>query len=160
MPVAGLLTSRVKRKVYFRLALTVCMRASCSLDNSECAFRSEDFAPSRWVYQREAARLLAVVARMRGAGGGLTSPLQDAHVAVVLAGGHPRVLLPPGKAVDEAQAALSLVEPAEGCGGGLLSGLRLAAVCLPERVLVLKISWAHTSQGTCVLKRAHTCCGT
>ena len=133
------------------------MRAACSLDNSECAFRSEDFAPSRWVYQREAARLLAVVARMRGAGGGLTSPSQDAHVAVVLAGGRPRVLAPPGKAGDEAQAALSLVEPAEGCGGGLLSGLRLAAVC-PRAGVGEDIMGTHP-QGTCVLNWAHTCCG-
>ncbi|KAK9835422.1 hypothetical protein WJX81_008561 [Elliptochloris bilobata] len=104
------------------------------LDDSECAFRSEDFLPSRWAYQREAASLLLAGARLRGAAGPPT-PLGTwrglsagtARFAFVLAGGAPRVLAPPGQAADAALAALSEVKPAEG-GGGFLSGLRLAAL--------------------------------
>ena len=110
------------------------MRAR-SLDNSEHAFRSEDYAPSRWGFQREAAALLAAGARPHGAARAAPPAAGMAHgerrgaaaVAVVLAGGAPRVLVPPQAGVDAALAAVSLVQAAEG-PGGLLGGLRLAAV--------------------------------
>lgn len=112
-----------------------CAGHARSLDNSECAFRSEDFAPNRFAYQREATSVLVTGARLRGAGrtagpGALRpgGPCGTApRCAVVLAGGMPRVLVPPGQADGAALAALSAVEPDER-GGGFLGGLRLAAV--------------------------------
>ena len=114
-----------------------CAGHARSLDNSECAFRSEDFAPNRFAYQREATSVLITGARLRGAGGtagpgapGAGGPCGAApRCAVVLAGGLPRVLVAPGQADHAALAALSAVEPDER-GGGFLGGLRLAAVRL------------------------------
>jgi hypothetical protein len=121
---------RVRAGVSTR-ALTRRWPRARSLDNSELAFRSEDYAPSRWGFQREAAALLATGARLHGAAPAAGAPRAErrgaAAVAVVLAGGAPRVLVPPQAGVDAALAAVSLVQAAEG-PGGLLGGLRLAAV--------------------------------
>ena len=79
--------------------------------------------------------MLITGACLRGAGrtpgpGGLRrgAPCGTAaRSAVVLAGGAPRVLTPPGRADGAALMALSNVEPDER-SGGFLGGLRLAAV--------------------------------
>ena len=100
-----------------------CAGHARSLDNSECAFRSEDFAPNRFAYQREATSVLITGARLRGAG-------RTAGPGAPGAGGPcGTALVAPGQADGAALAALSAVEPDER-GGGFLGGLRLAAVRL------------------------------
>ena len=132
-----------------------------SLDNSECAFRSEDFAPNRFAYQREAASVLMTGARLRGAGGapgpgafGREGPSDTvARFAVVLAGGAPRVLAPLGHAEGASLAALSVVEPDER-SGGFLAGLRLAAVRLRPLHLFLGLLGANVVE---LIKATGTC---